>query len=155
MRYNSLVGGFAAILTFLPRISISPSDPPDLQDIFSASFTITNTNFIPLRDVSASVAAGNILLGDSPPNVKTRSNEFNLRLQIPDWTNHNLDIDEKFAITPQDVINFPKSPSSIYADIGIVVTYKPWFLPFHREKIFRFVTHRQNDHLYWYSAPVN
>ena len=112
MCFNSLVGGFAAILTFLPRISISPSDPPDLQDIFSASFTITNTNFIPLRDVSASVAAGNILLGDSPPNVKTRSNEFNLRLQIPDWTNHNLDIDEKFAITPQDVINFPKSPSS-------------------------------------------
>ena len=43
-----------------------------------------------------------------------------------------------------------------FADIAIVVIYKPWFMPFHREKVFRFVSHVQTDaHLHWYSQTLD
>ncbi len=82
--------------------------------------------------------------------------DFTSRITAPEWNNHKLGMDERFTITPARI--FRRADQNVRlngADIAIVVTYKPWMLPFTREKVFRFVTYRQtNGQLYWNSAPL-
>jgi len=147
----TLVGGIAAALVFLPRISVVPSDPVDAANPFSASFTIANNNFIPLRQVVASLGVGQIA-GEPRELDPNFHPSFESRLTMPAWGNHALDMDERFTITLSDMFNWPHVNA---ADIAIVVSYKPWILPLRREKVFRFITKRQtNRRLYWYSLPV-
>jgi hypothetical protein len=76
---------------------------------------------------------------------------FGSKLFQPEWRYHSLDMDERFTITPADL--FGKA-NYTGGDFIILVTYQPWFIPFDREKRFRFRTHRQtNGNLYWYSVP--
>jgi hypothetical protein len=151
----TIAGGLAAIVVFLPRISVLPSDPVDLTNPFSASFTITNNNFIPLRQVNALLGIGQIVMEPAQmiPHFKPT---FESRITYKTWTNHSLTMDERFTITISDAFNVTKSIRVAGADIAIIVSYKPWFLPIKREKIFRFVTHKQtNGNLYWYSQPLD
>lgn len=146
----ALIGGAVAFLTLLPRISVTPSDPVDPDNALSASFTISNNNFIPLRHVSASLGIGEIQPVGKPldPNV-AYSEQGSL---MPDsWTNHSVDMDERFTITPFDVVH---AYGDRQASIQIIVSYQPWILPLERQKRFRFETHRQtNGKLYWYALP--
>jgi hypothetical protein len=151
----TLLGGFAALVTFLPRISVSPSDPVDPANPFSSSFTITNANIVPLREVTALLGIGQIATepAQNRPNFVPT---FTSRLTMPNWKDHVLSMDEKFTITLADAFGLPPGVRLSGGDIAIVITYKPWFLPFRREKVFRFITHRQsNGILYWYSQPLD
>jgi|HubBroStandDraft_1064217.scaffolds.fasta_scaffold14719_7 hypothetical protein len=49
-------------------------------------------------------------------------------------------MDESFEVVPDTILHFP---NVTFADIALSVTYRPWFMPFHLEKIFRFTTVRQ------------
>jgi hypothetical protein len=151
----TLIGGFAAVVTFLPRISIVASDSADPSNPFSASFTIKNTNIVPLSDVSASLGIGQVETTGAHPDPQFIPS-FESRLIMPVWQHHDVSMDEGFTITPGDLFKFPNPNVSVsFADIAIVVEYKPWFMPFHREKVFRFVTHQQtNGRLYWYSQTL-
>lgn len=85
------------------------------------------------------------------------SQTWGARFTLPEWKNHTLNMDERFTISIADVIKLDKSKGiRLYgADILIVVSYKPWLLPFSREKVFRFITRQQTDgNLYWYSYPM-
>ena len=151
----TLVGGVAAALVFLPRISVVPADPVDSSNPFSASFTITNTNFIPLRDVNVSLGVGQI--STEPAQLDPNFNpSFETRFSTgPEWSNHELQMDERFTITPTDSVRIGPPARLSGADIAIVVSYKPWFLPLRREKIFRFIAKKQtNGQFYWYSLPM-
>jgi hypothetical protein len=78
------------------------------------------------------------------------------------WKNHYLGTDEKFTFTPSDILNsrslgdfWPEHAPLQSADIGVIVTYYPWFIPWQRSKAFRFEAHRQtNGKFYWYSLPL-
>jgi hypothetical protein len=80
------------------------------------------------------------------------------RLEFPEWANHTLTMDKRFTITldqlfhaPDEVLNSPKRPGN--ADIDIVISYQPWFLPWTCEKVYRFKTYKQtNGDFYWISA---
>ncbi len=150
----TIVGGIAAALAFLPRVTVVPSDPVDALNPFSASFTITNTNFIPLQDVSICLGMGQIATfpAQIDPNLTPT---FESRLMIPQWKNHDLRIDDNITITIVDLINVTSPANLNGADIAIIVSYKPWILPFRREKIFRFLARKQTNGLfYWYSHPL-
>jgi hypothetical protein len=131
----TLIGGLAAILTFLPRVSVSQSDPVEPSNPFSASFTITNMNFIPLRAVGASVAVAQ-LIGAPATMLTNVVADFTTRITRPEWNNHKLAMDQRFTITPAPIFA-PADPSVRLggADLAIVVT-KPWILPFARERSF-------------------
>jgi hypothetical protein len=148
----TLVGLVVALLTLLPRPAVTPSDPVDPDNPLSASFTIANNNFIPLRRVSASLGIGEIQPVGKPLDPVVEYAEQGTL--TPDaWIDHTLEMDDHYTITPYDVIH---ATGDREAAIEIVVSYNPWIMPFRRKRIFRFATHRQtNGKLYWYSLPSN
>jgi len=144
-----------AVVVFVPRPIVTQSDPVDVNNSMSASFTITNTTLIPLWHVSAFLAVGQVV----PPGKEldpTWVPNWQSRLFLPEWRDHLLGMDERFTITPGDIFSISKEGPWAEGDIAIVINYEPWWLPVEREKIFRFKTHKQtNGHLYWYSVPLN
>jgi hypothetical protein len=148
----TLLGGIVAVLALLPRpVVSSPSVPFDPRNALSVSFDISNSNFVPLRDVSAYLGLGQLvggkgsLLSDEPPSVG-----YGSRFTNPEWQHHNLGMDERFTINLESMFRNMGA-----ADIAIVVSYRPWLLPITKEKIFRFVTGKRSDGVtYWRSWPV-
>ena len=144
--------GFAiSLVVFLPRPTVlPPSVPLDQKDQFSVSFDITNSGYIPLADCTASLGVGQITSKGAhldPMFIPT----FKSRLVMTAWQHHRLGMDERFTIVLSDAVRPVES-----ADIAIIVSYKPWFFPIYREKIFRFVTFKQTDgHQYWRSWPID
>jgi hypothetical protein len=149
----TLLGGATVVL---PRPTVMQTDPVDPSNPFSASFTITNTTIIPLHHVNAYFALGGITTAPLKfmPFPSPHLQERAARLNKPEWIDHTLGMDERFTITPGDIFSPPIGGSIDGAEFGIVVQYRPWILPWKREKTFVFVTHRQsNGQLYWYSIP--
>ena len=157
---TAAVGVVVSALTLLPRISVAPSDPVDSRNPLSSSFTIQNNNFIPLHHVMVMIGLRQINpVSDAPFSLDPKAPPA--RLVAPEWTDHDLAMDDKFSISldqlfhaPDVVLDTPdKRPGS--ADLDIIVSYQPWFLPWTREKRFRFKTYKQtNGVFYWYSAPA-
>jgi hypothetical protein len=158
----TLLGGLAAAITFLPRVTIIPSDPVDPENPFSVSFTVTNASFIPipLNDVSVRVFVGEISGESRPFNPPRKFNWDSGGFTRPDWEGHRLQMDERFTITLQGIFGLAKEPpykptKLNGGDIAMIARYKPWFIPMERESAFRFTTHRQsNGLLYCYSTPM-
>ena len=148
---STLLGGLAALLTFLPRPTVSPpSTPFDIKNPFSVSFDISNSGYIPLEDCTALLGVGEIANGPDARLNPSFIPSFKSRFVMPSWKNHDLGEDERFTIVLTDLIS-----KATAADIAIIVTYKPWFLPWKREKAFRFITQEQsNGQLYWRSWPM-
>ena len=150
----TLLGGIVALLTLLPRVSVTPSDPVDPINPFSASFTITNNGFVPLSSVDALLGIGQVATAPAllDPNFVPN---FESRIVRPEWKNHNLKVDESFTITPADIFGLAPGDRLGGADIAIVVSFKIWIIPIKREKIYRFIARKQtNEQFYWYSIPV-
>jgi hypothetical protein len=145
----TLVGGPAAIVSFLPRVSVTPSDPVYPGDPLSSSFTIANENFIPLKHVMVDLALGRIGYGALNSNVVPT---LGARLRWLPWQDHTLYMDDKFTVTPSDSI---KSESG-EADIAIIISYQPWIIPWRREKVFRFKTHKDDvgGGFHWFHTPL-
>lgn len=143
----SIIGGMAALLTFLPRPTVTVHDPVDPSNTMSASFDIGESGFVPLRRVGTALALRRLNLGtaffEGDPG-------FGTRFFRTEWRGQTLHMDEHLTVTPS---NFFYRAEDGY--IAIVVEYQPWFIPFHRERIFPFITHRQtNGRLYWYALPA-
>lgn len=145
-----LVGFVAAIVVFLPRPTVSPPSIPFIpNDPFSVTFDVYNNGLIPLNNCDISFGVGQITGKNSkldPLFIPT----FESRFIMPAWKNHDLGIDERFTIVLSDLMKNVDS-----ADIAIIVSYNPWFLPIRREKIFRFITlNKGNDVCFWRSLPI-
>lgn len=155
----TLLGGIVAALTFLPRITVTPSEPSVPQNPFTASFTVANSGMIPLQDVQLTYFPFEAVMAPSGFNENDRP-PINLKViqgfTYPQWGHHNLPIDERFTITPEHIIGPANSQVSVAgADVAIVIHYQPWVVPWRRERQFRFVTHRQaNGGFTWYSFPM-
>ena len=147
----TILGGIAAAVVFLPRPIVSaPSVPLDQNDIFSVSFDIINGGYVPLEDSGILLGVGQI--GTRGARINSSfTPTFESRLAYAPWQHHRLGMDEKFTIVLTDAIKGQID----FADIAIIVSYKPWFFPIRREKVYRFVSIRQTDgHSYWRSWPI-
>jgi len=146
----TFVGFVASIVVFLPRPMVSPPSVPFVtNDPFSVTFDICNNGFVPLYDCDASFGVGQIA-GKSRKLDPSFIPTFESRFVMPAWKHHKLRMDERFTIVLSDLM---KNVGS--ADIAIIVSYNPWFIPIRREKIFRFVTFKQSGEIfYWRSWPV-
>jgi hypothetical protein len=153
----TLLGTFLAIVTFLPRPVVSVGDPVDPNNPFSVTFTTTNTTMIPLHHVNIYYALGEVDVSPLPftPVSQPNFEEYGVKIIKPEWKDHTLGMDERFTITLTDAFLCCKPGLPVQgAELGIIVEYNPWVLPWKREKTFAFVTHRQsNGELYWYSVP--
>ena len=147
----TVLGGIAAAVIFLPRPIVSaPSVPLDQNDIFSVSFDIINGGYVPLEDSCILLGVGQIGTRGAQIN-SSFTPTFESRLAFAPWQHHRLGMDDKFTIVLTDAIKGQID----FADIAIIVSYKPWFLPIRREKTYRFVSIRQADgRSYWRSWPI-
>lgn len=140
-----------AALALLPRVVVSsPSVPFDPNNVFSISFDISNVNFIPLHDVAVAVGLGQTGNKASKPDPNLIPS-FKSQISRFEWLHHDLGMDERFTINLTEFIR----GEAAYADIAIVVSYKPWLLPVRRQKLFRFVTYKEtNGESRWRSWPT-
>jgi len=157
--FATLIGIPAFVLTVLPRVAVpSPSTQIDSNNVLSVSFDISNSGLIPLNDVSARVAIGDVGEGNDPgmhsrryPNGVPYFDVY-FPLEPEEQQHHHLGLDERFTINPESQLSgYVRS-----ADIEIVVSYEPWIVPIHREKRFRFVAIKDRQgSTYWRSWPAD
>ena len=139
------------LVIFLPRVAVSAREPVDSAWPLTAPLTVRNTGFIPLEDVSASLAMGQMVTNNGPIDRKSVPT-FGAQFALPGyWTGHYLSMDESFEVVPDTLFHFP---NVTFADIALTVTYRPWLMPFHREKTFRFTTVHQGGHIFWISDSL-
>jgi hypothetical protein len=152
----TLLGGISVVI---PRpVVFQTADPVDSKNPFSVPFTITNTGFIPLTHVTAYVVLRDFATEPAVftpiyhPNYGGPDRET--YMFRPEWKDHALSMDERFTITPADLINCCGDVQLAGAQFGVAIEYHPWIWPFTRTKIFAFVTRKQsNGQLSWYSIP--
>lgn len=153
----TLLGGGAAVVTFLPRVSIDPPGPFDPTRPITAPFHVANNNFVPLDDGVVDVYVCNLFLQpverkihkcEPDPSATIATIGFRMRR----WEFIRLSMDNRFDAPIGDVFNITP-PVKIYAiDIIVIVTYHPWILPWTRHFALRFYTRQQSDgQLYWLS----
>jgi hypothetical protein len=146
-------GVLAALATLLPRLTPIISDPADPDNPLSISVTVTNTGYIPLSLVTASVATCYLCTKGSPCEVP----EFPPRLtqctkfRRAQWGAHYMAIDDRFTFPLNDVLDTADPKGLSYANIAIVLDYEIPLISWKREKAFPLATRKQrNGRLYWY-----
>lgn len=153
----TLIGGYVAVLTLLPRVTIksaSDLDPATTSPIIP--FTIGNTGFIALYDVqpmvgicSIDVAGARVPVRFAGPNC---NGPLRARISPPNWKASRLEVDEKYQIRLDDAF---KGVTITNAEISIVVEFQIWFYPQRIRKEFRFSTRKEaNGKLTWMPRPL-
>lgn len=145
----SIVGSLAGVVTLLPRVTVEPSGPIEPLGSY-LSFVITNTNVIPLENIKPMLGICFVSFAEEPqlwPVCKVKPG----RIADVRWQISKLRMDEKYTISWEDTFASPP----LYADISIVVSYNPWFLPWRLEKEFRFIARKQSDgKIHLFSRPI-
>ncbi len=153
------LGAFViAALTLLPRITVKVSNKGELS---LASFTITNTGYIPLHAVTTTVGVCFL----QTANVAGRSGPMRIRVvgtdcanwatsfYNKDWKVFDLPIDEPQTIDMSEVFDVYNGATIEDGDIAILIVFQPWILPIHRRYIFHFIVKTESDgNKYW--APT-
>ncbi len=147
----ALIGFASAVVTFLPRPTVDgPSNPYEMS--LPISFVIGNANIVPLENVQPMLGLCTLVFGstDRPQSGRGCGSALGSRLVRPQWLAAYIGIDDKHTITIEDMFKGQIS----YADISIILEYSPWFLPWRREKEFRFETRKLGDgKIYWFIHP--
>jgi hypothetical protein len=149
-------------MVFAPRVVVSPPlQPVDPNNVLSASFDISNVGYVPLEDVGITVAIIRASFPGPPPIkwvTKMKPNgqpdflHSGLHFVDPTWQHHSLGLDERLTINPESQI----SGIANEADMAVIVSYRPWMIPMHQKKPFRFVATKDGSgKTYWRSWPIN
>jgi hypothetical protein len=147
-------GIVAALLTFLPRVSVNISDPVDLDNTFSALVTVTNTGNIPLKDVLVTMGIGVICTQGASncpvPEFPDPRREYPSRYRRSQILPRDLKIDDHFTIALDDITYAKEKGGLEYADIAVIVSYKLPYIFLSKEKTFPLYTRKaSNGKLYW------
>jgi hypothetical protein len=147
-------GILAALLTFLPRVTVTISDPVDLGNTFSALVTVANTGNIPLKAVGLSMGVGKICTQGAPdctvPDFPSSQREYPSRFHRIQMQARDLKIDEHFTIALDDIFRAKDKDGLAYADIAIVVNYELPYIFLSQERTFPLYTRMaSNGKLYW------
>jgi hypothetical protein len=150
------LGAASAAVAFLPRVTV---DVAEGSDPWSAPFTITNTNVVPLNDVGVFLGLCVLVIADrNGPMIWRGENQCDspngARLNKTAWLHHTLPMDGKYTFGLDDLFLIDAKHFS-GADISIVVTFKPWLLPIHRETEFRFVTRKGKNGYHWFHQTID
>lgn len=139
-----------AILTLYLRLTISVAGPSDDRTPLTASFTISNDGYLPLRSVEAYCTLFHLRVGGAKAD-STTGEEVPLG---PGWKVDTLYPGEKMGIPVSNCFILP-AESLNDAQIGLLVRYHPYLLPFWEPKVRSIVIVRSigDNHFYWYSAP--
>jgi hypothetical protein len=169
----TLLGVPAAIVVFWPRVTVDILAPENPLNALSAPFVVTNIGIMPLRNVSFSMGVCRITLKmpngsplnivgtpDHPidPSTPRCATSNGARFATPSWSNHRLAPDERYSGNLADPHTFDAGSNNLIsdADISMVVSFRPWVIPWTKEAEFRFVTKPQPDGtLRWFPRSLD
>lgn len=129
----TIFGSLLSALAFLPRPTVEIGAPVEPSNPLSTTFTIKNGNITPLEHVNVSIFLANIITSNG-----VHMGAF--WVAGNDWKSDYLGPNEGLTIDFGSMIgcHIPRCRFKV-ADIAVDITYRPWFLPFQRQKRFRFV----------------
>jgi hypothetical protein len=133
---GALLGAIA--LRAKPTASLEP--PLDPNDVLTTRVVISNDGMLDLENVTIASVEEDVLFG-STGHVNRSTKSLGEKYSPPAET---LEIGEKETVEFRKLVT--SSDPIISADIGLVVTFTPQYLPrFRRTRAFRFKTVRQAD----------
>jgi hypothetical protein len=139
-----IVGLIAALLTFLPRLSMSSSESLDPSTPFSTPFVVSNDGLLSINDVTCYCLIRRVVIADRGDITVSNNIVYSDSLPVP-----NLAPGEKTTVSCPPLL--PSEPRITRADMDIVLRFRPYGLPWYREKAFRFTTEIASDkRLHWY-----
>jgi hypothetical protein len=125
--------GAAGLVSLWPSISTEPLPLPDPAQPFLVPFKVTNSGYLPIKDLRGHCYIDKIRVGDL--NVENSV--------LSGWEADYLARGESMTMMV-DLIDFRIPAASAEADIAIVVDYKPLLMPFVCLRgICRFVGHHE------------
>jgi hypothetical protein len=170
-----LLGIAAGCLFLLPRVAVDAPGPYDPSKPSPITFTISNVNIVPLRNLEIGIGLCYVLPPEGERGVELRGADAGSGrnpvecngpvfaiLTAPQWHLRWLDSDEKFEIALEEVLRRePNSPKQIEkANVVVSIKYEPWFVPLPEKwkptRQFRFITRKLSDgKIYWTPTPLN
>jgi hypothetical protein len=149
----TLLGVLAAAVTFLPRLTVTISDPPDLENAFSALVTVTNSGSVPLDSVATIMGVGEICTQGAPcsaPDFPDPMRVYKTRFQRTQMIPRHMALDDHFTLALDDIARAADEGGLVYADVAVVVEYRVPYIPWKSEKTFPLYTRKaSNGKLYW------
>lgn len=133
----TLIGGYAAVVTLLPRVTASVSDPVDPDNPMSASVTIANVGYLTLDTVEPFFGLRMMTFGAATKGVNSNNDPSAPYTRFGNPRYHpgpDLGIDEKFTFGLNEIWGIQPSLSS--ADVAIIVQYRIPILHLKQEKDF-------------------
>jgi hypothetical protein len=158
---------FAGVFFFFPRVTVESSGPYDPSNPSPITFTISNINIVPLRNVQFAIGLcyitppeRGITLRGGDSGSGTNPLECNgpagTKIVFMPWTIKWLDTDEKYQVALEDAIKVDLTKQIETANITIAVIYSPWRMFWRNTKEFRFITKKLSDSkVYWIPTPLN
>jgi hypothetical protein len=149
LAFATLIGGAAALVTFLPRVTVEASR--DFKNPSSIAFVATNMGFIPLRYPVMEMHGCNLDYGEEPLTpMKPCSATFppeNVRETGQEW----LNMDGKFITRLEDWVKIQNNPMPISRFNAIIrFSYYPCYIPLRGYKLFGFRSAKGEDGLFYW-----
>lgn len=150
---GSLLGFYLGYLALVPRPVVSQVVSAMPTTLLATSFSVTNNGYLPMYNAEFSCGVINV---DAKGKQKLGgSKDKGLRIVKPDQRASVIKYTQSYsAKCSQNSFGFigensEKQPIT-NADIEILVSFKPWLLPWREEKSFRFTTVTGDDNkLQW------
>lgn len=150
---TAALAGILGLVTFLPRVTVTVSNPLDPTNPFSATATVSNTGYLPLYSVQPAFGLKKMTFGNpaAPRTIESSSKNSYVGLASSLWRPSDLGIDDKFTFGLNEI--WGKQPNLLNADIAILVKYEIPIIHLKREKIFPLTAVKQtNGQFYWYPS---
>jgi hypothetical protein len=145
--------GIATLVSLIPRVTVTVSDPANPNDAFSSSITVTNTGYIPLEKVEATFSPGSLTFTNGTTFRGGQAN-YGTQIRFAGWKPHDLGLDDKFTFALNDMLSLGAT-QIVSADIAIVVNYEIPYIHWKRKKIFPLFAEKQsNGNFYWYANSL-
>jgi hypothetical protein len=123
--------GLAGLISLWPSLSIEPLAPIDSKQPFSVPFKVTNSGYLPIKDLEPFCYVHSVKVGGHTFTANLMTNK--------NWATAHLERGESITIV-SNFIHSDVMPAE--ADIAIAVDYKPWGMPFKTMRaVSRFVGH--------------
>lgn len=139
---------WALFYDFSPKVSVSSAQALNPSDLFSTPFMLLNEGYLAIHDVEAECALNNVKYKNGS-NIEQAITRGSL--------NGSKDIQPHEQMTfkcPPHGIAFGSDLAS--ADVSIIASFQPSFIPWRFHKEFRFVSEKSSDgYLHWFPQPKN
>jgi hypothetical protein len=149
------IGLTAGVATLWPRVTVEPEGQVDPSNPTAMAFRITNTGFIPLKNVEPGIGICGIQGFPAHDLADQCKGQLGPIFVMPQWAVKTLARDEQTEVRLDDLFKFQTMGIGA-ADVSINVSFNPWLIPYRYQVEFRFRTRPESDgKLSWIPRPLD